>query len=134
MAYATPTDVQARLGRTLDTSETQVVQARLNDAELIIRSRITDLDQKIIDGVILEAAVVMVEAEMVLRLVRNPDGYTSETDGNYTYQLSTEVASGRLSVMPNEWALLGIRGGVYTITPYVQIPGSDWPPEFWSTV
>ena len=92
MAYATPVDVEARLGRPLDESETQVVSARLNDAELIIRSRIPDLDEKVLDGTVTEAAIVMVEAEMVLRLVRNPEGYTAETDGNYSYQISADVA------------------------------------------
>lgn len=134
MAYATPADVEARLGRELDEAETLVVQTRLDDAELILKSRIPDLDQKIVEGVISEDAVVMVESEMVLRLVRNPEGYTSETDGNYSYQISAEVASGKLSVLPYEWGLLGIRGGVYTIRPYVQVPTHAWPPELWRDI
>jgi hypothetical protein len=134
MAYATPADVEARLGRSLDTSETLVVQTRLNDAELLLKSRIPDLDQKILDGTISQDAVVMIESEMVLRLVRNPEGYTSETDGSYSYQISAEVASGKLSVLPYEWALLGIRGGLYTIAPYMQMPTATWPPEIWKDV
>jgi hypothetical protein len=122
MAYATPTDVEARLGRTLDESEAQIVQARLGDAELIIKSRIPDLDTRITDGTLLQEALVMVESDMVLRLVKNPDGYAQETDGNYSYTLHSDIASGRLSVLPHEWALLGIRGGVFTITPYMQMP------------
>ena len=122
MAYATTADVEARLGRTLDASETQIVQARLADSELLIKSRIPDLADKILDGTILQEAVVMVESDMVLRLVRNPDGYSQETDGNYSYTLHSEIASGRLSVLPHEWALLGVRGGVYTIKPYMQMP------------
>lgn len=122
MAYATSADVEARLGRTLDSSESQIVTARLGDAELIIKSRIPDLSTKITDGKIIQAAVVMVEADMVLRLVKNPDGFAQETDGNYSYTLHSDIASGRLSVLPHEWALLGIRGGVYTIAPYMLIP------------
>lgn len=122
MAYATAADVEARLGRTLDTSEAQIVTARLADAELIIKSRIPDLSTKITDGTILQAAVVMVESDMVLRLVKNPDGYTQEADGGYSYQRLSEVASGKLEVLPREWNLLGVRGGVYTIAPYMQIP------------
>jgi hypothetical protein len=134
MAYATPEDVEARLGRPLDEWETQVVSTRLNDAELILRSRIPDLDERVADGRILEAAVVMVEAEMVMRLVRNPEGYTAETDGNYSYQINQSVASGLLSVLPSEWNLLGLRGGIYTIAPYVQVPTRTWPPEIWRDV
>lgn len=122
MAYATAADVEARLGRTLDSSESQIVNARLADAELIIKSRIPDLSTKITDGVITTEEVVMVEADMVLRLIRNPEGYSQETDGNYSYTLHSDIASGRLVVLPHEWALLGIRGGVYTIAPYMKMP------------
>mgnify|MGYP001946981520 FL=1 len=133
-SYATPEDVEARLGRPLEEWERTVVAQRLEDAELILRSRIPDLDERIADGRISEDAVVMVESEMVMRLVRNPEGYISETDGNYSYQLSQEVSSGRLFVLPHEWNLLGIRGGIYTITPYVKIPRHRIPPCEWTVL
>ena len=117
MAYATYQDVEARLGRTLDTSEQTIVNTRLNDVELMIRYRIPDLDTKVSTGVIDPALIVMVECDAILRLIRNPEGYTAETDGNYSYQISTQVASGRLDIFPNEWALLGVRNGAFTIRP-----------------
>lgn len=117
MAYASVTDVEARLGRTLESSESQIVTTRLNDVELMIRHRIPDLDTKVSTGVIDPALIVMVECDAILRLVRNPDGYTAETDGNYSYQISKEVASGRLDILSGEWALLGIRNGAFTIRP-----------------
>ena len=52
--------------------------------------------------------VKQVEAEAVLRLVRNPDGYISESDGTYGYQFSRELASGKLQILPEDWAVLGI--------------------------
>lgn len=122
MAYALPVDIEARLGRSLDLSETQIVNTRLGDAELIIKSRIRDLDAQVIAGTIDQDLVVMVEAEALLRLVRNPEGYTSETDGNYTYQIDGAVASGRLQILDDEWALLGVRRSVFTIAPKVTIP------------
>jgi len=117
MAYASVADVEARLGRTLDSSESQIVSTRLNDIELMIRHRIPDLDIKVSTGVIDPALVVMVECDAILRLVRNPEGYTAETDGNYSYQISKEVASGKLDITSAEWALLGIRNGAFTIRP-----------------
>jgi hypothetical protein len=117
MAYATVSDVEARLGRTLDASESQIVTTRLNDVELMIRHRIPDLDTKVSTGVIDPALVVMVECDAILRLVRNPEGFTAETDGNYSYQISSEVASGKLDILPSEWALLGVRNGAFTIRP-----------------
>lgn len=117
MAYASAADVEARLGRTLDPSETQIVNTRLNDVELMIRNRIPDLDIKVSTGVIDPQLVVMVECDAILRLVRNPDGFTAETDGNYSYQISKEVASGKLDILSGEWALLGVRNGAFTIRP-----------------
>ena len=42
MAYATATDVADRLGRELDTSEQRIVNARLDDVEIMIKARISD--------------------------------------------------------------------------------------------
>lgn len=117
MAYATYQDVEARLGRTLDASEQTIVNTRLNDIELMIRHRIPDLDTKISTGVIDPQVLIMVECDAILRLIRNPEGFTAETDGNYSYQISAEVASGRLEILPSEWALLGVRNGAFTIRP-----------------
>lgn len=117
MSYANYQDVEARLGRTLDTSEQTIVTTRLNDVELMIRHRIPDLDTKVSTGVIDPEMLVMIECESILRLIRNPDGYTSETDGNYSYQISAAVASGKLDILASEWALLGIRNGAFTIRP-----------------
>ncbi|GAA5156987.1 Gp19/Gp15/Gp42 family protein [Amycolatopsis dongchuanensis] len=122
MAYATPQDVADRYFRPLDPDEERVVAARLEDAERLIKARIPDLDAKVAAGTIDQGTVVMVEADMVLRLIRNPDGYTSETDGNYSYTISAAVASGTLEVRPDEWSLLGISGGVFVIAPRPRMP------------
>ena len=108
--------------RPLDEDEKRVVAARLEDAELLLRSRIPDLDEKVTTGVLDQALVVMVEAEMVLRLIRNPDGLVQETDGSYSYSTSQKVASGLLEVLPREWTLLGVRSGVYIIDPTPKMP------------
>ncbi len=122
MAYATAEDVSARWTQPLDDAEKAVVNTRLEDAELLIKARIPDLDDKVLSGEIQEGIVVMVEAEAVLRLIRNPEGYVTETDGGYSYQLSDKVASGELNIQPREWALLGVKGGVYTISVLPQMP------------
>lgn len=120
MAYATVEDVEARLGRDLDESESQIVTVRLNDVELLIRSRLPDLDAKIADGALDEDVVKMVQADAILRLIKNPDGFRSETDGNYSYQIDERVASGRLDIMAREWTLLGVTSGAYTVRPYLK--------------
>jgi hypothetical protein len=138
VAYATPADVAARLGRPLTPEETPLIQTRLNDVELIIRSRIPDLDQKIADGKLDREIVIMIECEAVLRLIRNPEGFMSETDGNYSYQISQSVASGRLDILPDEWGLLGVNPGAFTLRPrldplYPEVwwARDDWPGTWW---
>lgn len=123
MAYATPADIEARLGRELDASESQIVSVRLEDAEILIKARIPDLDDKILAGTILEPLVVMVESDIVLRLIRNPEGYTQETDGNYSYSIDARVASGRLALLAEEWSLLGIRRSIVLLSPKINVPG-----------
>jgi hypothetical protein len=125
MAYAAAEDVQARFLRTLDTDEQRVVTTRLDDAERMIRRRITDLDAQIVAGTIDQDDVIQVEADMVLRLIRNPDGYSSETDGNYSYTISSQVASGVLEVLPDEWALLGVRRGAFILAPTFALPWEE---------
>ena len=119
MAYASSADVAVRWARTPSDEETALITVRLDDAERLIRKRIPDLDDLISDGVIDIADVVQVESEAVLRVIRNPEGFVSETDGNYTYQLAHTTAAARLEIMPDEWKLLGVvvKGGMFTLVP-----------------
>lgn len=117
MTYADPSDVSGRLGRSLDASESTMVATRLADAERLLKARIPDLDQKITDGDVSIDLVKMIEANAVVRLVRNPNAYTGETDGNYSYQINWKTATGELEILDNEWALLGISQAMFVIAP-----------------
>lgn len=134
MAYATVADVEARLGRSLESGEQEIVETRLNDIELLIRHKIPDLDARIADGTISQDLLVMVEADTVLRLIKNVDGFRSETDGNYSYQIDERVASGRLDILAHEWALLGITSGVFTIRTNLSPYYYNYPPDPWVTL
>lgn len=136
MAYATVDDVQARLGRPLTDEEKALAATLLDDVEARIRARIPDLDERVAADENYEALVVQVEANAVLRVLRNPEGYRQETEGNYSYSLSAAVASGHLFVMDSEWGLLGSGRGAWTITPVLRqrrcypdpwTPGECWP-------
>ncbi|WP_328589419.1 Gp19/Gp15/Gp42 family protein [Mycolicibacter terrae] len=117
--YATADDVRVRLGKSLDPEEVTLVEIRLADVERMIRRRIPDLDDKVQEEDIDLADVVQVEADAVLRLVRNPDGLVSETDGNYSYMLRQDLVSGRLEILPEEWATLGVRRRMVQLVPSV---------------
>lgn len=108
-----------------------MVATRLNDAELIIKSRIPDLDDQIDDDKIDVDLVKMIEANSVVRLVRNPNAYTGETDGNYTYQINWKTATGELEILDNEWALLGISQAMFVIAPGIPDIAYTCEPEFW---
>lgn len=122
MAYAQTSDVQARLGRPLSEDETSQAAALLDDAEILIKARISDLDDKVTAGDIAEASVVMVESNAVVRLLRNPDGFISESDGDYSYQKSGRLATGALEILEHEWALLGASSGIFLINLKVKTP------------
>jgi hypothetical protein len=126
LAYAQTDDVEVRLGRgELSPEETALVATRLGDVERMILKRIPDLAAKITAGDIDVEDVIYVEAEVVLRVVRNPDGYTQETDGNYTYIMSGEAASAKLKILPEEWSMLGLAptgARVFVIRPKLNLP------------
>lgn len=111
MAYADSGDVAARWGKdvaNLDAEMIALIEVRLGDVERELKRRIPDLDDQITDETIDVEDVKQVESEAVLRLVRNPDGYLSETDGNYTYMLRQDLSTGKLEILPEEWEILGI--------------------------
>lgn len=67
------------------------------------------------------------------RVILNPEGYTSETDGDYTYQLNYQLSSGELTITEKEWSLLGVGAGVFVIYPKVPTPfqRARCEPLFW---
>ncbi len=126
MAYATYEDVELRLGRDFTVDEQANVTMRLNNVERIIRRRIPDLDDRVLesDDDYLET-VIMVEADVVERYLNNPRGMVGETDGNYSYQLNWSTVTGRPTLYPDEWRLLGVMAGVTVLTPRLEIPEGE---------
>lgn len=125
MTYASASDVAARLGRPLTADEQDQVATLLADAELLLKSRIPDLADQVTEGTITEEAVVYVTANAVKRVLKNPDGYTSETDGDYTYELNWRLLSSELDITDREWSLLGVKAGISLITLKVPTPYED---------
>jgi hypothetical protein len=123
MALASAPDVQTVSGRVLTTEETVPVERRLAQVERMLIRRIPDLLEEIEAGDLDEADVIDIEAEAVLRLVRNPEGYASESDGTYSYQFNRETAPGRLEILPEEWERLGIKPSrMFSIVPNLVAP------------
>lgn len=62
-------------------------------------------------------------ADAVLRVVRNPGGYTNESQGNYSYGMNQRVASGDIWYPDNELAELGCNSGMPRTTRVGLTPG-----------
>lgn len=108
MAYATAQDVVTLWAKEPEPEVMTLIERRLEQVERMIRRRIPTLDTLVTASDTFRADLIDIEADAVLRLVRNPEGYLSETDGTYTYQLQSDLSSGKLQVLDEEWTILGV--------------------------
>lgn len=122
MPLATTTDVRNRLGRALASDEETVLAATLlADAEGRLTGRVPTLLLTASDDADYRSRVVAIESEAVARVLRNPDGYRSESTGPFSYQLDTRAAAGFLTILKEEWQALGV-STAGTIAPYLPMP------------
>lgn len=107
MTFANITDVGVRLGRPItDADEIAQVNAWLGDAEGLILSRIPDLLERVAAGFPLAANIVKIEADAVIRKIKNPDGKVSEGVDDYNYRLNENARKGEIFLTDDEWAQL----------------------------
>lgn len=100
---ATTDDVAARF-RDLTPTETLYAGTLLGDAWALLLGRRPNLEQDVTDGTVTTANVVRVLASMVVRVMRNPDGYLQESIDDYTYRRDAAVSAGLLHVTADELA------------------------------
>lgn len=124
MAYATAADVVELWAKEPEPEVMILIERRLEQTERMIRRRIPDLDDLVLASATFQADLIDIEADVVLRLVRNPEGYLSETDGTYTYQLQQDLSGGRLQILDDEWTILGVfrLSRMSTIAPSFVLP------------
>ena len=124
MAFATPEDVQKRLGRDLTTAEVLQVDEWLQDLEADIRARIPDIDALMTDtetGESYTRTVTRVVAETIVAKLKNPKGLRQYTESVDDYSLTETVdvanSSGRLMISDDDWGLLipSLDGDAFTI-------------------
>jgi hypothetical protein len=110
MAFASPSDVEARLGRSLTDAEIGQAAAYLDDVEAEIISRLGDITGRATDPVFL-SLLVRVEASAAKRVFLNPGGIRQHSESVDDYSQSdtydTSISTGGLYVSDDEWMLLG---------------------------
>lgn len=119
MAYAVVSDVADTLGRPIiNPSEITQVTVWLRRVESRIRGRIPTL--AILAGnVTYLQTLVDIEADVVTRRVKNPDGKQNEKIDDYSYGLNDVAATSDLWLTEQEWAqlipLMTTLPGAYTV-------------------
>ncbi|AGS82703.1 head-to-tail adaptor [Mycobacterium phage AnnaL29] len=124
MAYATANDVVTLWAKEPEPEVMALIGRRLEQVERMIKRRIPTLELQAATDATFKADLIDIEADAVLRLVRNPEGYLSETDGAYTYQLQSDLSQGRLVILDEEWETLGVNSlkRSFVIVPNVVMP------------
>ncbi|HLR96184.1 MAG TPA: Gp19/Gp15/Gp42 family protein [Jiangellaceae bacterium] len=129
MALVNLDDVASRLGRPIsDPDEVDQVIAWTGDVEAIIRARIPDIDQRIVEGEPSAEVVTMVAANAVVRKVNNPTGKQNERIDDYSYGLTEDAARGELFLTDDEWALLMPDSGLgaFSVRPSYEPDRHPW--------
>ncbi len=83
--YASPDDVAARWSGYNSTVHGDQALTDIGDAEALILDRVPTLPLRVSNGVVSERTVTKVICDMVIRHLKNPEGYRSEADGDYNY-------------------------------------------------
>lgn len=106
----TLSDVEDRFYRPLTDRELVNTKAWLSDSWWLLTTRLPALESNVTATTVPLANVRRVVVAMVHRLLKNPEGFVTESIDDYSYRRATLVASGALSLEDDERALL-IPGG-----------------------
>lgn len=106
MTWTTFEDVAKRYEKPLDADLVPWVTQVIEDAERRLVSKRPNLRSNVEAGKVDEADVRVAVVNAVLRVIRNPEGYQSETEGNYVYTIAKDVAGGKLYFEADDLALV----------------------------
>ncbi len=111
-------DVVSRFleGNLLDQFTAEQIETQITDACDYVAGRWgTALQTRLSGGQLTANLFKRIIANAVLRVLRNPEGYTSESEGGYSYGLRATVSSGDLWFTDDEVAMLS--GAGQTLAP-----------------
>lgn len=112
-------DLEQRLGRTFDDTELTQVEAWLDDASAMVRLEagrdwVTDDEPPVVNA---PPVARLVALKAVERVLRNPDGLSSESAGDYSYQRNAVEDGGGIYLTDREVKLIrraAGRSGLWT--------------------
>lgn len=100
-------DIEARYPQAFTEDQKRVIGALLDDSYSILLASDPTIADRLVGSDLLHALVVQVQATMIIRVLRNPDGKLEESIDDYSVRFDSAVSSGTLYVSPAELALLG---------------------------
>jgi hypothetical protein len=112
-AYASLTDLRSRYEGTIATADEALNISRLDEAERLVRSTMRskglNLDEVVNAGRTTALDVCDVVCGMVIRILRNPSGATSQAAGPFSVSVDPVTASGKLWLSREDRTKLGLR-------------------------
>lgn len=134
--YADPADIASRWGGYRPEIHEALAVSLIGDAEALLLDRIPQLPLRIANGVVSEQTVSSVVVDIVKRVLRNPEGFRSEADGDYNYAYAPGAYTpGEVGVTSGDLARLnGNRRGATlsagaddpAMTVLVRGPDEEW--------
>ncbi len=95
--WVTVQDVELEWNQEIPSDSVPHVNALIDKAERLVLETVPDVAARLTAGQLSLLTLGDVVGAMVLRVLRNPSGYRSETAGDYSYQADPQVGSGRLA-------------------------------------
>lgn len=89
-------DVATLRGGTLSTAQSGLARYLLRAASKMVRRAFPEIDDNLDAGTLDADAVAHTVANMVARVLRNPDGLRSQSIGPFSYAYDTQIAAGEL--------------------------------------
>lgn len=107
--YATVDDVVAEYDGTITDDQIEYIERKLTSAELVVKAVAGDIGARIGSGATSFEAVKLVLCNMVIRLLRNPEGVRTQTVGPFSVSLDQASSSAQLVITREDRQLLGLK-------------------------